>query len=115
MINREQNMAEFGDLIRKKRRGFGMTQAELAERVGVTDGYIGKIEIGYQVPGLKTLSKIAVALKMPLDELLPQNKFYPDIAILSKRLGEYDEQFKKQRPTVKKLLLEIAPIIEKYF
>lgn len=53
--------------IRKERE---LTQAELAERVGVASETISRIERGVSVPSLKTLEDIAGALNVPLKELV---------------------------------------------
>jgi transcriptional regulator with XRE-family HTH domain len=50
-----------GHKLRMLREGYGMTQAELARRAGVTAGLIGQIEQGKVHPSLKTLEKLALA------------------------------------------------------
>jgi transcriptional regulator with XRE-family HTH domain len=47
-----------------------MTQAALAEQVGVHRIYIAKIEAGTQVPSIGTLEKIAAALRVKPGRLL---------------------------------------------
>ena len=53
--------------IRKKR---GLTQQALASRMNVPRTYISKVEMGRVVPTLATLSRIAVALEVPVTDLL---------------------------------------------
>jgi|CXWL01.1.fsa_nt_gi transcriptional regulator with XRE-family HTH domain len=48
----------------------GLTQATLAERAGVTLGYIGRLEIGRHDPQLSTLYKLAKALRVSIAELV---------------------------------------------
>jgi transcriptional regulator with XRE-family HTH domain len=48
----------------------GLTQAALAERAGVTLSYIGRLEIGRHDPQLSTLRKLALALRVPVTELV---------------------------------------------
>lgn len=48
--------------VREKRKNRGMTQAELAERVGVSRTYVADIEAGRYTPSVKVLSKLAEAL-----------------------------------------------------
>ncbi len=57
--------AEIGRRIRKIRVERGLTQKELASKVGIDFTYIGKIERGEQLPSLKILLKIAEALSLP--------------------------------------------------
>lgn len=48
--------------LREFRRKARMTQAKLAERSGVSQGYIAHIESGRRVPTVKTAKKIAGVL-----------------------------------------------------
>lgn len=48
--------------LREFRRKAKMTQAKLAERSGVSQGYIAHIESGRRVPSVKTAKKIADVL-----------------------------------------------------
>lgn len=48
--------------LREFRRKAKMTQAKLAERSGVSQGYIAHIESGRRVPTVKTAKKIAGVL-----------------------------------------------------
>ena len=106
-------MSKLGNLIREKRREFGLTQSELAKKVGVTDGYIAKIEIGYQAAGLKTLYKLFEVLKIPEDEILEyDSSFLSLLSRVADKSGKYDKEFAKLSPKVKKILLKIAPLLE---
>ena len=54
---------------RKKR---GMNQNDLARRVGITQGYLSEIEVGRKSGDVRTLRKLADALKVTLDSLVPE-------------------------------------------
>ena len=54
---------------RKKR---GMNQDDLARRVGITQGYLSEIEVGRKSGDVRTLRKLAGALKVTLDSLVPE-------------------------------------------
>lgn len=56
---------EIGRRIKRIRVERGLTQKELASKVGIDFTYIGKIERGEQLPSLKILLKIADALSLP--------------------------------------------------
>jgi len=45
-----------------------MTQEEVAEKVGISGGYMGFIEQGRYAPSLEVLEKIARALKTPISD-----------------------------------------------
>ena len=51
-----------------------MTQAQLAELIGVHEKYIGVIEAGKQNITLKTLNKIANSFNIEISNLLEQRK-----------------------------------------
>lgn len=55
-----------GGKITEIRLGRGNTQAELAERVGVSVESISRMERGVSFPSLKTMERLATALNAPL-------------------------------------------------
>lgn len=48
-----------GRVVRESRRAAGMTQAELARRIGTTQPAISKIESGRTLPGIDLLERLA--------------------------------------------------------
>jgi transcriptional regulator with XRE-family HTH domain len=59
-------------LMRKLRREKGFTQQELAEKTGIGQSYICKIESGDMEPSVKRLGKIAKALGTTVKELIKE-------------------------------------------
>ena len=57
--------------LREARQKAGLSQAELARRVGVSQGLIWAIERGTKRPSIEVLAKIASELSLSLDEILP--------------------------------------------
>ena len=62
------------------RKKTGLTQTELAERTGITQGDISKIERGNANPSLSTLKRLAAGMNMrlrleflPVDEQMASN------------------------------------------
>ena len=53
-----------GKKIKTLREQAGLTQDKLAEKSGISLDYLGKIEVCINKPGLKTILKIANALKI---------------------------------------------------
>ncbi len=47
----------------------GLTQAELAEKTGLSEVYISYIEIGSRIPALKKLILLAKTLQIKMDDL----------------------------------------------
>ena len=56
--------------LREARERKGLSQAQLAKRVGVSQGLIWQIERGLKTPGVGVLTRIAKELNLSLDELL---------------------------------------------
>jgi len=50
----------------------GMSQDDLAKRTGITQGYLSEIEIGRKGGDVRTLRKLADALKVSFDSLVPE-------------------------------------------
>ena len=59
-----------GERIKANRKQRQMTQAELAERTGMSDVYISRIETGVRSPSLGSLMKISLVLSLSLDSLV---------------------------------------------
>jgi ribosome-binding protein aMBF1 (putative translation factor) len=58
---------EVGLLVLKRRLELGISQKELAERVGTSQNRIYVIESGDANPTLETLQRLATVLKVPLE------------------------------------------------
>ena len=61
--------ASLGKQIKQIREQKHLTQEQLAELAGISLDYLGKIEVNINHPGLKTIFKIANALKVPVKDL----------------------------------------------
>lgn len=59
-----------GGIIAERRKEKGLTQMELAEKMGVTDKAVSKWERDLSCPDVNTLPKLAETLGITLDELL---------------------------------------------
>jgi transcriptional regulator with XRE-family HTH domain len=62
-----------GRRLREERRAADLTQAELAEAVGVRRATVAKWENGQSCPEMEKLPGLASALSKPLDELFPRD------------------------------------------
>lgn len=60
-----------GKHLRQLRRAKDLSQRKLAEKVGVSPGWIGRIERGNHLPNLPLLLKIATALQVRTKDLIP--------------------------------------------
>ena len=59
-----------GMMIASKRKELGMTQMELAEKMGVTDKAVSKWERDLSCPDISSLPKLAEIFGMSVDELM---------------------------------------------
>lgn len=66
----QKTRSNLGKRVQKLRKSIGYTQERFAEIVGISRTHIGHIEQGRKSPSLKTLEKIARALKIKLGDLL---------------------------------------------
>lgn len=62
---------EIGGRIAKRRKALGLTQANLAERIGVDPESVSRFERGKHLPSLPTLANIAAQLGTPVAALMP--------------------------------------------
>ena len=63
-------MRTLGQTVSNRRFQLGLSQGELARRIGKTQASISKIEAGKQIPSLGMLSLLANALRLKMDEIL---------------------------------------------
>ncbi|MBO6273234.1 helix-turn-helix transcriptional regulator [bacterium] len=64
-----ENIGNLGSLVRSKRRTIGYTQAEVAQRVGVSTQHYSRIERGEYIPSLQTFIKISQVLEIDISGL----------------------------------------------
>ena len=60
----------FGSMISSLRREKGLTQSELAEKMGVTDKAVSKWERDLSCPDVSSLPRLAEILEVSIDELM---------------------------------------------
>ena len=58
---------ELGRQVRAQREAHGLSQRELAERMGTTQSVIARLEAGGSKPSISTLERVARALGSSLD------------------------------------------------
>jgi transcriptional regulator with XRE-family HTH domain len=66
----EQALREsLGSVIRERRKALGLTLAQMAQRTGVSLGYLSQIELGKNSASIETLYRISLGLGMKMAEL----------------------------------------------
>ncbi|MFL6099855.1 MAG: helix-turn-helix transcriptional regulator [Actinomycetales bacterium] len=66
-VTQVRTARELGVVVRRTRRRLNMTQAELAERVGVTRQWVASVEGGKANPHLKALLSVGEVLGLELE------------------------------------------------
>lgn len=61
---------EFGAILRRKREERRMTQADLAQRLGITQQNVNSYETGYKIPPLRVVVAAADVFRCSTDEMI---------------------------------------------
>jgi repressor LexA len=69
-VVQERAGESLGQRVRRRRKELGWTQAELARRANINQGFLSGIEKGQRNPSPQTLNALAVALNVPQGVLL---------------------------------------------
>jgi transcriptional regulator with XRE-family HTH domain len=72
-IEHEEVVERFARRLKELRPERGMTQADLAEKAGVTTTYVSKLENAGAAPGIDLVQKLAEALGVRAAELIPND------------------------------------------
>lgn len=107
-------MKTLGHLIRDRRKELGWSQDDLADDVGVSRGYIAKIETDAQTPGIKVLNDLAEELEIPKEKLFQYcEKTRPLVSTINQST-EYDKRWAKLSNVMKNRLLEMVQFLEDF-
>lgn len=64
------NYASIGERIRVARKNKGLSQAALAQRVGISTSFMGHLERGTRIASLETIVALSEALGVSMDMLI---------------------------------------------
>lgn len=73
MSGNSKLLINFGKQVQKRREFLDLNKSELADKAGLDRTYIGGIERGERNPTLTTMYKLAKALQLKPEKLLPKN------------------------------------------
>lgn len=68
--NMDLNYSLIGKRVASRRNQLKLTQAELAEKTGLTPKYISNIETSHSIPSIESVMNLCVALDIPPNYLL---------------------------------------------
>ncbi len=66
-------MMKIGTTIRAYRLQKGLSQGDIEKKTGLLRCYLSRVENGHTVPSLDTLSKIAIALDLPISQFFSED------------------------------------------
>src|SRR5258707_15181482 len=93
----EKVYREIGARIRSLRQTLKMTQAEVAERVGIDASFYGQVERGANIPSLRTLFAVAHVLRVEPASLLPKTGRNPEEDPAAEALGPLISRLKPEK------------------
>jgi transcriptional regulator with XRE-family HTH domain len=64
---------KIGTIIRAHRLQKGLSQGDIEKKTGLLRCYLSRVENGHTVPSLDTLSKIAMALDLPISQFFTED------------------------------------------
>ena len=100
---------ELGRRIKNARLAAGLTQEQLAERIGLSSGHCAHVERGTTKVSLSALVSIANALDTTPDKLLIDNNYHATPHLL----GEAEALFEDCDPNEIYVMLQAAAAIKK--
>jgi DNA-binding NtrC family response regulator len=68
-LSEEALRESLGTVIRERRKGLGLTLAQMAQRTGVSLGYLSQIELGKNSASIETLYRISLGLGIKMSDL----------------------------------------------
>ena len=100
-----------GERIREERHKLGLTQAQLAEAVDISDTYMGAIERGERSLTLDTLVRLVNRLGVTVDYLLADSVTDSDANIMD----QFKQIIDKQPMDRKQMAINVLRTIFSYF
>ncbi|HEY0840398.1 MAG TPA: helix-turn-helix transcriptional regulator [Vulgatibacter sp.] len=74
MFDSSQFRSDLGSRIRELRQQEGVTQLELADRAGISNEFLSKIEHGSGTPSLETIGRLAAGLGISVCDFFPPGR-----------------------------------------
>jgi transcriptional regulator with XRE-family HTH domain len=87
-------MMKIGTIIRAHRLQKGLSQGDIEKKTGLLRCYLSRVENGHTIPSLDTLSKIALALDVPIAQFFAANSL--DAQFNSQKLSDEELRFLNQ-------------------
>ena len=108
------SISSIGKRIALARKNAGLTQATLAERIGISEKYLSRVECGKQTPTVMVIVKICESLCISADELLLTETIATHNALESKLQYEIRDFSAYDKEQIIAILRAIKSIKNKY-
>lgn len=105
---------EIGQRIRKNRKALGLSQEELAEKIGISSTHMSHIETGNTKLSLPVLVSISAALEVRTDELLFEEKTATRGEGLNDILAALDDCSSKELSIIREIVKASKAALRKY-
>ena len=92
-----------GEIARQARLRAGLTQADVAERVGLATEVYGRLERGRMLPSVPSLRRLCIALRTPSDIFLGLNTGEVATWVAETSQPEHDEEVPELRRLMRNL------------
>ena len=99
--------SKIGKRIAHFRKAAQITQAELAEKIDISEKYLSRIECGKQLPSIAIVVRICEVLCISADNLLSLSKFGISNGGIHNELTDFSEEEQKQIIEIIKIIKEI--------
>lgn len=99
---------EIGSRIRAARNKSSMSQAEVADRIGLTQGGYSHLEVGDRLANLELLQRLSELFSVPISAFLPESWLIPiDATVTDPRLSELLAAWPELTETQRQALLGV--------
>ena len=95
-----------GSNIAKYRRRAGLTQEQLAEKIGVTPAFISRVECGKKSMKISTLVSVAQALQVSVDALVSESTNDGVVANIHKLLSGVPDAYLESVEAIARVCIE---------
>ena len=96
-----------GKRIANVRKAAKLTQAELSEKIGISEKYLSRIECGRQLPSIAIVTKICEVLYVSADKLLSLNRSIVPNNSIHNEIADFSTHEQKQIIEIIKIIKDI--------
>ena len=105
---------EIGQRVRKFRKAYGLSQEELAEKIGISTTHMSHIETGNTKLSLQVLVDLSLALEVKTDELLFDSAPSDKGDCASEIAGLIESCTAAEAKLLKEIIFSVKTSIDKY-